>query len=282
MLRAFRVRRSGLDAVSRGPARFVVRRGRMRPVRCRCAARARAACPSGPAGTQVLDLPMAPSARRFASTRPTLGPAHETISSTPQGCKSAVRRSEPDIRFRPLCEDDLPLLNEWLNRPHVLQWWGGVDAAPDLEATRRKYLPRIDETSAVQACLALLAGQPIGFIQSYVAMDCGDGWWEHEADPGVHGIDLFLCDGDKLGRGLGSRMVSAFVEVLMADPHVTRIQADPDPANARAIRCYKKAGFRALRRVVTPDGPALLMVLGACRAFTSTFAGWRARQWRHR
>ena len=172
-----------------------------------------------------------------------------------------MRRADPDISFRPLREADLPLLNDWLNRPHVLQWWGGAAAAPGLEATRRKYLPRIDEASTVQAYLALLAGQPIGFVQSCVAMDCGDGWWEHETAPGVRGIDQFLCDGDKLGQGLGSRMVSAFVEMLMTDPHVTRIQTDPDPANARAIRCYEKAGFRPLRRIVTPDGPALLMVL---------------------
>jgi len=31
--------------------------------------------------------------------------------------------------------------------------------------------------------------------------------------------------------------------------------------NGRAIRCYEKAGFRIVGRIVTPDGPALLMVI---------------------
>jgi aminoglycoside 6'-N-acetyltransferase len=35
---------------------------------------------------------------------------------------------------------------------------------------------------------------------------------------------------------------------------------DPDPANARAIRAYEKAGFSKDRVVDTPDGPAMLMV----------------------
>ena len=39
-----------------------------------------------------------------------------------------------------------------------------------------------------------------------------------------------------------------------------RIVTDPDPANARAIRAYEKAGFEKAGMVDTPDGPALLMV----------------------
>jgi RimJ/RimL family protein N-acetyltransferase len=54
-------------------------------------------------------------------------------------------------------------------------------------------------------------------------------------------------------------MVRAFVAELFADPRVTRVQADPSPANGRAIRCYEKSGFRRVREIATPDGPALLM-----------------------
>jgi aminoglycoside 6'-N-acetyltransferase len=39
-----------------------------------------------------------------------------------------------------------------------------------------------------------------------------------------------------------------------------RVITDPDPANARAIRAYEKAGFVRDRMVDTPDGIALLMV----------------------
>lgn len=169
--------------------------------------------------------------------------------------------ADPSITFRPLCEDDLPLLTNWLNRAHILEWWRGDDAPPDIECTKKKYLPRMDEASSVKAYIAVLADEPIGFIQSYVALDCGDGWWEEETAPGVRGIDQFLCDGGRLGQGLGTRMVNAFVERLLAEPGVTRVQTDPDPANARAIRCYEKVGFRPVRRATTPDGPALVMVV---------------------
>jgi aminoglycoside 6'-N-acetyltransferase len=38
------------------------------------------------------------------------------------------------------------------------------------------------------------------------------------------------------------------------------VVTDPDPANARAVRAYEKAGFEKARLVDTPDGRALLMV----------------------
>ena len=63
-----------------------------------------------------------------------------------------------------------------------------------------------------------------------------------------------------MGQGLGTLLVRALVARLFEDPAVTRIQTDPAPDNLRAIRCYEKAGFAALRTIDTPDGPALYMV----------------------
>lgn len=173
---------------------------------------------------------------------------------------TGTNRSEVEVRFRPLNEADLPTLTEWLARPHIVEWWGGADEVMDLEGIREKYLPRMDENSSVRCYIAELNGHAIGFIQSYVAVACGGGWWEDEADPGVHGIDQFLADGTKLGKGLGTQMVRAFARRLLADPSVTKVQVDPSPANVRAIRCYEKAGFVPVEEIVTPDGPVLLMV----------------------
>ena len=184
-----------------------------------------------------------------------------TSGTIAAGAEIVIDSADSGITFRPLQEADLPLLTDWLNKPHVREWWSGDDAAADIDATRRKYLPRMNDDSPVKAYVAALADEPIGFIQSYIALDAGDGWWEEEYDPGVRGIDQFICDSGRLGQGLGTAMVNAFVRRLLAEPGVTKVQADPDPDNARAIRCYLKAGFRTVRRITTPDGPALLMVV---------------------
>ena len=62
------------------------------------------------------------------------------------------------------------------------------------------------------------------------------------------------------GKGLGTKLVRALVELLFNDPEVTKIQTDPSPSNLRAIRCYEKAGFERQGTVTTPDGPAVYMV----------------------
>ena len=164
-----------------------------------------------------------------------------------------------DLTFRPFQPGDLPLLHDWLLRPHVAEWWQPTPTFAELE---EEFAEHFSGISGVKPYLALVDGLPIGYIQSYTAMGSGGGWWTEEQDPGVRGIDQFLANAEDLGRGLGSSMVRVFVDALFADPLVTRVQTDPDPRNARAIRAYEKAGFRALGEVDTPDGRALLMVRG--------------------
>ena len=159
-----------------------------------------------------------------------------------------------------MTEQDLPLLHEWLQQPHIVEWWGGEAERPTLAQTRERYLPSALAAARVTPYIALQGDEPIGYAQSYVALGAGDGWWEEETDPGVRGIDQSLGRPELLGRGLGTQLVTALVERLFADPAVSRVQTDPSPANRRAIRCYEKAGFRRLRTIVTPDGPAEYMV----------------------
>lgn len=163
----------------------------------------------------------------------------------------------PSISFRRLTESDLPVLHEWLGRPHVVEWWGDV---PSLEELAEQCDPEGLASEGVSALVAMSDGNPIGFAQVYVAMGSGDGWWESETDPGVRGVDLFLADADRVGQGLGTLLVRTLVDDLFSDPAVTKIQADPSPRNARAIRCFEKAGFVPRGIIATPDGEALYMV----------------------
>ncbi len=165
--------------------------------------------------------------------------------------------SDARFVFRPLEADDMPRLAEWLARPHVAEWWG---APQGLDEVRAEYAEAI-ASDAVWPFIAILDGAPVGFVQVYDVMRADPSWWRDERDPGARGIDQFLADASLLGRGIGSRMVAEIVAQIFADPAVTKVQTDPSPENARAIRAYEKAGFRRTGRVTTPDGEAELMVV---------------------
>lgn len=160
--------------------------------------------------------------------------------------------------FRRLTADDIPMLHEWMRRPHVAEWWNGERTLDEVRAT---YLPRTAHASDAKAYVALLDDRPAAYIQSYLAIDFGTGWWPGQHDHGVLGIDQFIADVENIGSGLGTTLVREFTAMLFEDPAIHRIQVDPSPDNGRAIRCYQKAGFRRAAEIVTPDGPALLMVL---------------------
>jgi RimJ/RimL family protein N-acetyltransferase len=164
----------------------------------------------------------------------------------------------PHFAFERLAETDLPMLCEWLGRIHVAEWWG---AAQSLEQVRAEFLPLLERQSTVIPYFGCWEGVPVGYIQSYEAVESGDGWWVGQHDGSVRGIDQFLANAAQLGQGLGTQMIREFVQFLFRDPAISKIQSDPTPANLRAIRCYEKVGFRRVGEILTPDGPAMLMAI---------------------
>ena len=112
--------------------------------------------------------------------------------------------STPPITLRLMTERDLPMLHDWLNRPHIVEWWGGDEERPTLDEVLEHYLPRAMAEESVTPYIAMLGEEPIGYAQSYVALGSGDGWWEDETDPGVRGIDQSLADPTQLNAALSS------------------------------------------------------------------------------
>jgi len=146
------------------------------------------------------------------------------------------------MSFRPLAISDLPQLHAWLNRSHVLEFYG--QRPTTLEDVTHKYGPRLSPTSPVQPWLIFMDSHPAGYVQWY---------WLVDLPPiveglcnlaGAAGLDVFIGESAWLGRGLGSAAIAAFIhEVLIPEYGVERILVDPADTNTRAIRAYEKVGF---------------------------------------
>lgn len=161
--------------------------------------------------------------------------------------------ASPDYEFVPMGAADLPLVRRWLETPHVSEWWH--DPAEQFELVSGD----LDHPDMAQYIVAA-EGRPFAYLQCYNLSDWNTGFGPQPA--GTRGLDQFIGEANMLDRGHGSAFIRSFAEQLLA--HSTpRVVIDPDPANARAIRAYEKAGFARDRIVDTPEGPALLMVRSA-------------------
>jgi aminoglycoside 6'-N-acetyltransferase len=153
-------------------------------------------------------------------------------------------------KFRPMTADDLPLVRRWLAMPHVAEWWGEPDEQFGLVSGDLSH-PAMDQY------IVASDDRPFSYLQCYQMTDWNTGFGPQPE--GTRGIDQMIGEPDMIGRGHGTALIRSFVERLLATG-APRVVTDPDPTNARAIRCYEKAGFARDRLVDTPDGVALLMV----------------------
>jgi RimJ/RimL family protein N-acetyltransferase len=164
-----------------------------------------------------------------------------------------------EIAFRPVAAGDLPMLGEWMARPHWQDWWG--EPQTELGYVRDMIEGR-DPTCLPY--LFMIGGEPAGYIQVWqIAPHQTPDWaqdspWLMELPADAVGVDLSLADGGSLSRGIGSAVLRRFAEDLTAQGHETII-IDPDPGNARAIAAYRKAGFRPIPGITGGAGKALIM-----------------------
>ena len=165
----------------------------------------------------------------------------DDVSLTNHGSSAAS-----PYRFRPIAESDLALLARWRTAPHVVEWWGVADGPEELaEDGVAKWIVEFD-------------GRPFAFAQDYDPHAWDDHHFAH-LPAGSRGIDQFIGEADMLGRGHGTAFVRQHLARLVA-AGAPAVGTDPHPRNARAIRAYGKAGFRAVDSpVATAWGEVILM-----------------------
>jgi aminoglycoside 6'-N-acetyltransferase len=151
-----------------------------------------------------------------------------------------------EITYRPLADEDLPLMTSWLNRPHVRAFFqrAPISAA---EVTA-KYGPYIRREMPTHSSLALQDGTPFGYLQCYRVAD----WPDYQATIGVEGgvsVDLFIGEIGLVGKGLGRRMLAGHVAQVAHPlyPCETVCWMGHELKNTAARRCSAGAGFTEIR-----------------------------------
>lgn len=159
---------------------------------------------------------------------------------------------EVNISFRMLKEEDLDLMNKWLNTNFVTEWYNksGSSYAEVLD----KYLPRIKGEQPVYSYIITNNNIAIGYIQRYMIKDFPDYSMHVDTEEKAVGIDLFIGEDKYIHKGLGSIIITKFLQKFV----FTRSEIDcciigPEPKNKAAIRVYEKVGFKYFKTIQVPD-----------------------------
>lgn len=166
--------------------------------------------------------------------------------------------------FRPLREEDVRLLHEWLQRPHVARWW---DERTSYEEVADHYLPSIEGTNPTELYAIVVDGRDVGFIQLYLTRNEPECAAEMGVGDDLAGVDLFIADESLTGQGLGTEVLRRFTrDVVFARHDVVGCVADPDMDNAASLRAFEKAGYRRVGEFVASEDGRLHAVVRVDRA----------------
>jgi aminoglycoside 6'-N-acetyltransferase len=173
--------------------------------------------------------------------------------------QSAPARVPIRYGLRAMGPADLAVVRGWLTEQHVTRWW------PNPEVALSSISQHLSEP-AVECFILTMDGRNAGYLQVYdphhappPAADGQSSGHPYRDQPrGTRGIDLFISEARFIGRGHGSRLIRRCLEHL-SEGGIPCVVTDPDPANARSVAAFRRAGFRRLGERDTPWGHVLLM-----------------------
>jgi len=161
-----------------------------------------------------------------------------------------------EVKVRSLEVNDLGMLHEWMNKPHLRPYymWGDIS----LEDVRSKFIPRIEGEDDCRSLIAEFDESPLGYIQWYYNRSDPDYGVAREGFMDGVSFDYFVGETAFLGKQLGSAILLATIEYVAAkveedDRDFFLIHAEE---NARAIRCSERAGFQSIAKMTYSGLPS--------------------------
>jgi len=162
------------------------------------------------------------------------------------------------ITFRAITQADFASLVRWRSAPHAARWFEPLDLA----TAEAKYQARIDGTSPTRMHIVEIDGEDAGYLQHYLVRDYPD-YLAAVGEPNAAGIDFLIGEDRFVGKGLGPRVIRAYIRDVVVPAHrsIRKIVSTPAFDNARSIRALEKAGFLQ-RTTIDVDGkPERLCIL---------------------
>ena len=147
------------------------------------------------------------------------------------------------LELRPVDDNDISLVETWLNKAHVKKWYEIPHMGITIDDWMHEISERNGEFNWLTYLIALWQGRSIGLCQYYKCADSGDEDFGMLPLEGSYGIDYLIGEESCLGKGLGKEMIHLLVERIFSFPDAQRVTADIDANNAASGNSLLSCGF---------------------------------------
>lgn len=159
------------------------------------------------------------------------------------------------IKFRPLKPEDLMLLIQWHQQPHV-QADFDEDLSQDSENIEAHYFSQLSESKDPQVFIILREMRPIGCIQYYALADrlpkgTQTDHWSKEQLQNACLLEYYIGEQDFLNKGFETKILFEFSRQVIAS-RFDQIILSEDPNHQASIQCLGQAGFLPIE-AITPN-----------------------------
>lgn len=150
------------------------------------------------------------------------------------------------LELRLLHDDDISLVEDWLNKEHVKRWYEIPHLGVSISDWLYELKERHGEFKWLTHLIVLQQGRPIGLCQYYKCEDSNDEDFGTLPISGSYGIDYLIGEETFLGKGLGKEMIKLLVSKVFSFPDAQRITADIDKENKASEKTLLSCGFTLL------------------------------------
>jgi RimJ/RimL family protein N-acetyltransferase len=172
------------------------------------------------------------------------------------------------ISFRRITENDYYLYHKWQNDTDVYPTYEGRPLS--FEEVKNKLGERIfgNEKDRTISYIFSINEKEAGHIQRYYQkyyLEWNYPYKDKSYDFDTsQGIDIFIGEDEFRNKGYGAKIIHHFLyQEVFSDGYTETCIIDPDPANPRAVKAYKKAWFNPVKEINKIDkmeSDAILMV----------------------
>ncbi len=164
-----------------------------------------------------------------------------------------------NLSFRPLQIVDFQLFADWLARPHVQRWW---PEPATIEHVSKEYGDCTRGNFTTRVYVVEDGTRPIGIIQAFWLDDFPDHSHLFPMRNAVS-IDYLIGEEDYVGRGVGAKMISQFIESVVKDiyPKASGIATSAEVENHASLGTLRKCGFTPGEVIAGEFGPERVMLL---------------------